>query len=282
MTLFLYGVCERTILSLPDTLKKQVYQLRQNKVPTEPAKQLPSLLRLGRVRGSVGRRGRRRCPSFHFTFSCRSNLVIFGLPKLFSPWAFYFLVPEGCWHTGQPSLFIILTQNWKISLWLFSQQVIYSRSFICLRRFILFVWHLFLLPVSAAFCSPGIFLFILPSPTPSIPLAPREPSPPSRSPGPCPALCVRPALCWAACPASPPAVRGTAGATSPAPHILRSPRTRARAQEHWPTASRPQADKPSSSLVTVGTDGQLGSRAERCSGSWCLRQPLFPVSWQPS
>lgn len=63
--------------------------------------------------GSVGKRGRRWGHSFNFTFACRRNLVILWLPKLFSTWVFYFLVPEGCWHTGQPSLFIILTWNGK-------------------------------------------------------------------------------------------------------------------------------------------------------------------------
>ena len=63
--------------------------------------------------GSVGRRERRCWHSFHFTSACRRNLVILWLPKLFSTWLFYFLVPEGCWHTGQPSLFIILTWNGK-------------------------------------------------------------------------------------------------------------------------------------------------------------------------
>lgn len=140
--------------------------------------------------GLVGRRGRRCWHSFHFTSACRRNLVILWLPKLFSTWVFYFLVPEGCWHIGQPSLLIILTWNGKSvcgyfhSKWftpvLLSVSALYSlfeHVFISrLCGLLFFFWDF-----SVHFSFPCS----LPIPHPPSPAKSLGPSL-SRSPGPCP------------------------------------------------------------------------------------------------
>lgn len=149
------------------------------------------------------------------------NLVILWLPKLFPTWLFYFLVPEGYWHTGQLSLLIILTWNGKSvcgyfhSTWftpvLLSVSPLYS----------LFVSHLWSLLFFWDFCVCSSYPCLLPSPSPLSPswaftllLVP--------SPLPCP-FCAHLALCLAACLSPPLSITCTAGATSAISHIFQVP-----------------------------------------------------------